>query len=154
MVIVPVLSPHWLSTMNAVMPLWKCVPLPFTETLLEFTVETMLSELKGRFGVSRWKYTLFRVLPEAPRSAVEVMDTTYLPLARGRKASVVPNSWCVVRSKQEFLGSTDNVADLASRLPAEAMQQETATNAISLRISHSLREVVFSGTEPFRLVCH
>src|SRR3954463_11276187 len=49
--IVPVLSPQFASTMNAVMPFWKCVPLPFTAKLFGFTVEMMLSELNGRFGV-------------------------------------------------------------------------------------------------------
>src|SRR3954470_527259 len=53
MVIVPMLSLQSTSTMNAVMPFWKCVPLPFTEKLFGFTVEMMLSELNGRFGVCR-----------------------------------------------------------------------------------------------------
>src|SRR3954453_18619014 len=51
MVIVPVLSAQLLSTMNAVTPFWKWVPSPFTAMLFWFTVEMMLSELKGRFGV-------------------------------------------------------------------------------------------------------
>src|SRR4051794_15793779 len=52
-VIVPVLSPQLTSTMNAVMPFWKWLPFPLTVKLFEFTVETMLSELNGRFGVCK-----------------------------------------------------------------------------------------------------
>ncbi len=52
-VIVPVLSLQSVSTMKAVMPFWKCVPLPFTAKLFGFLVEMMLSELNGRFGVCR-----------------------------------------------------------------------------------------------------
>ena len=41
MVIVPTLSEQSASTMKAVMPFWKCVPLPFTAKLFWFTVEMM-----------------------------------------------------------------------------------------------------------------
>jgi hypothetical protein len=44
MVIVPVLSAHCSSTINAVMPFWKWEPLPFTAMLFRFTVEIILSE--------------------------------------------------------------------------------------------------------------